>query len=366
MWTRAGCAGPREREEGSQSSNRSVRLAYPRRTGIPVTPGRVAAFSSRVNTANLFQDDGALAAELGWVRGLATRLVADPNDAEDVAQEAWLKARSTPRGFASIQGLRAWLAAVTRSLARDMRRSELRRAGREERAARVEASAQDDVTQDVVERSETVEAVLAALRELEEPYRSTVLLRHMDGRSTADVAHLTRVSEEVVRKRLSRGHARLRRRLERRFGGEFRACLLELAGCEPAAGLALGAKLALAAGLAGVALVGARASLPAASIAVHGVETSAVEASAVELPDADQGRVALESAPLPDATRQPLVSAPCADESRSSATPALPGGARRGVRDYRYADDGRGNVQEVELELVPPLSVAADAPRSDQ
>jgi len=307
-----------------------------------------------VDTAALLQDDGALAAELGWVRGLAARLVADPNDAEDVAQEAWLKARSAPRGFESLAGLRAWLAAVTRRLARDTRRAERRRAGREGRAARLEATAAEDV----VERSEAAEAVLAALRELEEPYRSTVLLRHMDGRSTAEIARLTAVTEELVRKRLSRGLARLRRRLERRFGSEFRPCLLVLAGPEPAAGLALAAKLALAAGLAGFALLGVRAQSVPPPVAAPVVVTDAREA-----PRAAAERVALESAPQPGATRQPLAPAPSTDEQRATSAPVVR--PLRGVRDYRYANDGRGNVQELELELVPSPA-ASERPPADE
>src|SRR5262245_33957760 len=124
-------------------------------------------------------DDGTLLEELGWVHGLASRLVADVNDADDLVQEAWLKAASTPAScFASRSRLRAWLATVTRRMARDTRRARSRRARREERAARSEVHGGAG---DVVERSALLEALLHAVRGLDEPYRSTVLLRFMDG-----------------------------------------------------------------------------------------------------------------------------------------------------------------------------------------
>jgi RNA polymerase sigma-70 factor (ECF subfamily) len=161
--------------------------------------------------------EGTLLEELGWVRTLASRLVADANDADDLVQEAWLKAQGTPpERFASRSFLRAWLASVTRRMARDARRSRLRRARREERAARSETLGSPE---DVVERSALLEALLHSVRQLDEPYRSTVLLRYMDARSTAEVAAALSVSEEVVRKRLSRALARLRTGLAREWGG---------------------------------------------------------------------------------------------------------------------------------------------------
>ena len=172
--------------------------------------------------------DGTLLEELGWLRDLACRLVADKNDADDLVQEAWLKARSTPAArFASRSRLRAWLAAVTRRMARDTQRARRRRALREERAARTEILGS---AADVVERSALLEALLHAVRALDEPYRSTVLLRYMDAYSTAEVAVAMSVSEELVRKRLSRALARLRAVLAGEWGGALPACYEESLG----------------------------------------------------------------------------------------------------------------------------------------
>lgn len=188
-----------------------------------VTPRLLAAYCSYMEARALALDEGTLLEELGWVQGLARRLVADANDADDLVQEAWLKAHSTPaERFSSRPRLRAWLAAVTRRLARDTRRARGRRARREEYAAQSEVHAS---AADVVERSALLEAVLHAVRGLAEPYRSTVLLRFMDGFATAEVAAEMQVSEELVRKRLSRALGRLRGVLAKEWDGALPACI---------------------------------------------------------------------------------------------------------------------------------------------
>ena len=78
-----------------------------------------------------------LLAELDWLRRLATTLVADANDSDDVASETLLRALVTaPRDE---RRLRAWLAAVAGNCARKLHRTRMRRARHERSAARPEA-----------------------------------------------------------------------------------------------------------------------------------------------------------------------------------------------------------------------------------
>ena len=178
--------------------------------------------------------------QMGWVQALARSLVRDPNVADDVAQEAFFTAlERPPRTAHSGASLRAWLAAVTRTLARQSVRSETRRRGREERAARPEAAPTDG---DVVERGEVQRDLVAAVLELPEPYRSTVLHRYLDGLSGPEIAERAGVGHAAVRQRLSRGLKQLRERLDERHGGDCRAWLLPLA--LPALGAPKGAGLA--------------------------------------------------------------------------------------------------------------------------
>ena len=152
----------------------------------------------------LVRNEDRLLEELGWVRALAERLLADPNDADDVVQETWLRTREAPVRFESRSRLRAWLAGMAKRMARDTLRARRRRSAREQRVARLEARTD---AENVVERSAQLEELLHAVRALDEPQRRCVLLRYMDGYSTDEIAAAMSVSEEVVRKRLSRAMA---------------------------------------------------------------------------------------------------------------------------------------------------------------
>jgi len=164
-------------------------------------------------------DPGNLVLNVERLRALARSLVRDAAAADDVIQEACLAALR--RGNAS----RPWLVGVVRNLARRRHRDEARRAERERRAARPEASAADD---QAVERAELQRALLDELLALEEPYRSAMLLRHVDGLAHREIARRLRVPAGTVAARLHRGLDLLRGRLDGRFGGRVAWCLLFL------------------------------------------------------------------------------------------------------------------------------------------
>ena len=158
---------------------------------------------------------GDLLENLQWVPALARRLVGE-STADDVEQDVWVKALERPPRARAGPELRAWLAQVTRTLARQDARSRERRSRRERSVARPE-----DVpsTYDVVARGEAQRMVAESVMNLEEPARSTVLLRYLDGLSAVEIAKRRGESPAAVRKRLSRALETLRERLEERLGG---------------------------------------------------------------------------------------------------------------------------------------------------
>lgn len=154
----------------------------------------------------------AVLAEAGWVRALARRLVRDEGAADDVAQGALLRAVER---LPSVQdGLRPWLARVTRRLARRRVRTDLRRADREARRAEADGGATSVAPPELLSRLEAQSRVARAVASLPDPYRAVLLLRYFEGESTAEIARRTAVSPATVRSRLSRGLARLRDALE--------------------------------------------------------------------------------------------------------------------------------------------------------
>jgi RNA polymerase sigma factor (sigma-70 family) len=171
-------------------------------------------------------DGERVLAELGWVRALARSLVRDPDVAEDAVQEAWLLAVQRPPRTRTQLGLRAWLGQVTRTLVRSRLRGERARERREEGSARPEAS--EPSAFEIVARTQLQQAVVAAVMALEEPYRSAVLLRHVDGLSAREIAVRQGTSVENARQRVARGLALLRRALDREHGGDGRSWVLAL------------------------------------------------------------------------------------------------------------------------------------------
>ena len=155
-----------------------------------------------------------LLAQMGWVRQLARSLLGNPYDAEDVAQEVWLAASARPPQ--SDSNPRAWLSVVTRHLVHSRGRAEARRRRRELKVARSGDESRDD---DVLARGETSQRLATAVMALEEPYRSSVLRRYLDGLSAAEIAAHDGVTEAAVRKRLSRAMQQLRAQLDKEFEG---------------------------------------------------------------------------------------------------------------------------------------------------
>jgi RNA polymerase sigma-70 factor (ECF subfamily) len=206
-------------------------------------------------------DEGVLLAQLGWVRGLAERLVRDRSLAEDLAQETLLTALSRPPSARDSEvSLRAWLSRVLRNLAGLGERSRRRRLERELLVARAERTASTD---DVVSRAADQHQIVAAVLALEEPYRSVVLLRFFDELPVARIAEQTGATPAAVRKQLSRAMAILRARLESDYetrGQSLAIALLSLcaggragsSSLKPASAL-FGAET-LAAGVAALAL----------------------------------------------------------------------------------------------------------------
>ncbi len=179
-----------------------------------------------------------LLAQMGWVRSLARGLVADAGRAEDVAQGAALLAlEKLPANARSGPKLRAWLARTTRMLAFGERRSERRRAQRERHGAHAEVLAPVDV----IEHAELHRTLVEAVMSLAEPYRSVVLLRHLEELSVAAIATRRGSTPAAVRQQLARGLDELRTRLDADSGGRERwlAALAPLVRSEsPASGVA--------------------------------------------------------------------------------------------------------------------------------
>jgi RNA polymerase sigma factor (sigma-70 family) len=152
-------------------------------------------------------DPQALLHHVAWVRRLAGLLVGGTL-ADDVAQETLLAGVASPPAEGA--ELRGWLGTVARRVASRMRLREQRRRLREEAAARREALPPTD---ELVARAEVERSLVDAVLSLDEPWKTSVLLRWFEGRPPRAIARAMGVPVETVRSRLKRALELLRERL---------------------------------------------------------------------------------------------------------------------------------------------------------
>lgn len=182
-----------------------------------------------------------------FVQNLAVALVRDRNVADDVAQESLLdvfvtdssarptSARPRPR---SASELRAWLVGVVRNRVRNHYRKEQRRARWEAEAAQNRGCGLDssDYATEAIQRAEIKQTIVQTVLALDEPYRSTVILRYLDGKTPTEIAKITDTPIATVKTRLQRGLERMRIQLDRSQGGRSSWTAALLPWLPPAAG----------------------------------------------------------------------------------------------------------------------------------
>lgn len=168
-------------------------------------------------------DPRQLLSQTQWLRQLARSLVKE--GADDLVQDAWVAAlRSPPR---SDRGLRPWLRKVVTNGARLRWRGDANRAAREEIAGGLDDRAVPS-PDELLERHELQQLLARLVSELDEPFRSTILLRFAEGLTPAEIADRLSIPGGTVRWRLKEGLERLRVQLDAAYNGNRRAWLAAL------------------------------------------------------------------------------------------------------------------------------------------
>ncbi len=147
----------------------------------------------------------------GAVLGVARRVVVDPAQAEEVAQEALVEVWQSAHRFDRDRGrASAWVLTVAHRRAVDRVRSAQATSERETRLARLDhAPAYDQVSEAVEARLER-EQVHQALRSLTDLQRESVRLAYYGGLTHREVAEHLGVPLGTVKARLRDGMIRLR------------------------------------------------------------------------------------------------------------------------------------------------------------
>ena len=145
------------------------------------------------------------------VLNLARRMVGDADAAQDVAQEAFIKAYQQLHRFRADARFSTWLYSIAVNEGRVYLRSQRRRQARHERHAEMDRS-QPDAREPEGESGPLV----ALLQELPEKHRAAMALFYLQELSLAEIAQAAGAPTGTVKAWLSRGRERLRRLAEER------------------------------------------------------------------------------------------------------------------------------------------------------
>lgn len=130
----------------------------------------------------------------------------DMHEAEDISQDAFIKAHAKIGSLRDDSQFRPWLMTIVKNLSRDHHR---RKARKPELVERDVPEPDHEAYQGEVRRR-----ILDAVAELPENYREAVLLRYIEGWSTTRILEVTGLGEGALKSLLHRGLGKLRGRLQ--------------------------------------------------------------------------------------------------------------------------------------------------------
>jgi RNA polymerase sigma-70 factor, ECF subfamily len=166
------------------------------------------------------------------VYGLVYRMVNDPADAADVTQDVFLKVFRGMKSFHGESSLKTWIYRIALHEAANRKRWWFRHKAQETSIEPMESDGfaagdgwmQNEAMQnaltdhsdspfDNVAHREVQQRVDAELRQLPEPYRTTLILRDLEDMSYEEIAEVLQISLGTVKSRLTRGRQALKQRL---------------------------------------------------------------------------------------------------------------------------------------------------------
>lgn len=143
------------------------------------------------------------------VYSLAYSRLGNFHDAQDIAQEAFIKAYRKLRTLRHWDKFALWLAAITNNLCKNFIRAKSNRPDREFAEDQLQEII-DHTSVDSYRESLEYEPLKEALSSLPEIYRQVLVLHYLSGYRSVDIAHFLGISIRTVAERLRVGRERLR------------------------------------------------------------------------------------------------------------------------------------------------------------
>ena len=160
------------------------------------------------------------------VHSLCFRLLGDPEEARDAAQETFLKIYRGLGSFRGECGLKTWIYRIAINQAMNQKRWWRRRHRDETISLELSRSSESDLTvgsslqsnsaspEDAAIEHEREETIMSALAQLKTEYRIVLVLREIEELSYEEIAATLSISIGTVKSRIARGRDELRRRVK--------------------------------------------------------------------------------------------------------------------------------------------------------
>jgi RNA polymerase sigma-70 factor (ECF subfamily) len=145
---------------------------------------------------------------------LAYLLLGDPDEAEDIAQETFLRAYKALDGFDTERPLRPWLLRIASNLAHNRHRSIGRYIGALTRFARQDP---DRIKPTTIQPEDNSQALWQAVRKMAKPFQEVIYLRYFLDMSESEMVDTLEVPAGTVKSRLHRALSKLRKIIERDY-----------------------------------------------------------------------------------------------------------------------------------------------------
>jgi RNA polymerase sigma-70 factor, ECF subfamily len=144
---------------------------------------------------------------------VAFSILGSHDDADDIAQEAFVKVHRVIRTFRGESGFGTWLFRIVTNLSLNRLKQRKRRQHREVDLSVADQEMAPASTQHLDGQDMRIH-IERALHELPTLQRAVVMLRHMNGLSTRQVSKILECSEGTVKTHLYRGLRKMRERLQ--------------------------------------------------------------------------------------------------------------------------------------------------------
>ena len=148
------------------------------------------------------------------------RMTGNPEDAEDLAQDAFVRAYKSLAGFKGESGFGSWLYRLTKNICIDFLRREKRREKssltyQDETGAVLDIEVPDVrfTPEGLLAQKQTVESVERGLAGLSQEHKQILILRELQGKSYDEIAAELSLTAGTVKSRISRARLMLRKYL---------------------------------------------------------------------------------------------------------------------------------------------------------